>query len=83
MRDARLGILRAWSLFAFLIQAMTKSRADIAKKAHKAIKAKSLTGDHKKKRNKVRKETYSSYIYKVLRQGIKVRVWHWTGKNKL
>lgn len=44
------------------------SKAPAKAPAEKKVAAKSTTSGDKKKRQSVRKETYSSYIYKVLKQ---------------
>ncbi|KAF9652340.1 histone-fold-containing protein [Thelephora ganbajun] len=51
-------------------KAPAKTTSDISKAAKKTSKAATSggDGDTKKKRRKGRKETYSSYIYKVLKQ---------------
>ena len=46
----------------------TASKAPAKAPAEKKVAAKSTTSGDKKKRQSVRKETYSSYIYKVLKQ---------------
>ncbi|KAG1767961.1 histone-fold-containing protein [Suillus occidentalis] len=49
--------------------ASTGGKAPASGAATKApVKTTEATGEEKKKRKKVRKETYSSYIYKVLKQ---------------
>ncbi len=44
------------------------AKAAPSKKSAKAVKSAAASGDKKKKRKSVRKETFNTYLFKVLKQ---------------